>query len=116
MANVPSSQAVRDYVTKNSNIEWQSDVTYSIDAVVAYEGALYNSKQNSNTGNTPVGGESDPWWGFAAATAEDITSSNNTWTGTQTFNEDFTINDRTIYGNYQISWNATTQTLDFKVI
>ena len=120
MAKVPSSQAVRDYVQNyvdsNTRIEWRSGVTYSTDDVVAYGGDLFKSLQDSNTGNTPVGGTDDSWWDFAAVPPEELLTANNTWTGTQTFEEDFTINKRTIYGDYQISWNSTTETLDFKVV
>ena len=111
-----SYEDMQQFIQTFGNHYWLNDFTYSENEIVFRNGNIYKSLQNSNTGNTPVGGTGDSWWDFAAVSPEELFTANNTWTGTQTFEEDLTINKRTIYGDYQISWNSATETLDFKVV
>lgn len=45
---------------------YSSVTNYSLWNSVTYNGQTFISKQDTNTGNTPVGGSSDLWWSLAA--------------------------------------------------
>ena len=67
IGGLPSPPALRHYKSNKVNLDsliptsvWDSSATYSLYAIVQYEGFFYASTENDNTENTPS--SSSPYW------------------------------------------------------